>query len=85
MTTVADVVDAVAGVDTHADTLAVAIAAPVGGDRGGGGVPGHRGRDRRLIGFALAHAPGRGLLFAVEGTRCYGIGLSRAVTRLGCR
>ena len=30
MTTVADVVDAVAGVDTHADTLAVAIAAPSG-------------------------------------------------------
>ena len=31
MTRVADVVDAVAGVDSHADTLAVAIAARRGG------------------------------------------------------
>ena len=83
MPTVADVVDAVAGVDSHADTLAVAIAAPSGvvvaqGEFSTTGVG-----VQQLIRFALEHAPAPRLVFAIEGTRSYGIGLARAVARLG--
>ena len=66
MTTVADVVDAVAGVDTHADTLAVAIAAPVGAIVAEGEFPATAVGINDLIGFALAHAPGRRLLFGLR-------------------
>jgi transposase len=84
MTRVADVVDAVAGVDSHADTLAVAIAAaPSGVILARGEFPATGAGIDQLIGFALESAPGPELVFAIEGTRCYGIGLARAVARLG--
>jgi transposase len=84
MPTVADVVDAVIAVDTHADTLAAALAAaPSGVLLAEGEFPATAAGIGQLIGWALAAAPGPRVLFAIEGTRSYGIGLARAVARLG--
>ena len=83
MTTVADVVDAVAGVDTHADTLAVAVAARSGVVVAEAEFAATGAGIEDLIGWVVERAPGPRLLFAVEGTRSYGIGLARAVARLG--
>ncbi|HET9900269.1 MAG TPA: transposase [Actinomycetes bacterium] len=69
--------------DTHADTLAVAIAAASGVILAEAEFPATGSGIEELIGFALRQAPGPELVFAVEGTRSYGIGLARAVTRLG--
>jgi transposase len=83
MPTVADVVDAVIAVDTHADTLAAALAAPTGVVLAQREVAATAPGIEELIGWALDHAPGPRLVFAIEGTRSYGIGLTRALTRLG--
>jgi transposase len=83
MPTVADVVDAVIAVDTHADTLAAALGAPSGVLLGEGEFAASAAGIGELIGWALERAPGPRLLFAVEGTRSYGIGLARALVRLG--
>ena len=83
MTTVADVVDAVIGVDTHADTLAAALASPTGAVLAQCEVAATAAGIGELIGWSLAQAPGPRLVFAIEGTRSYGIGLARAVTCLG--
>jgi len=83
MPTVADVVDAVTAVDTHADTLAAALAAPSGAVIAEAEFPAGRDGIGALIGWALQAAPGPRLLFAVEGTRSYGIGLARALAALG--
>jgi transposase len=83
MPTVADVVDAVIAVDTHADTLAAALVAPSGVLLGQCELPATGAGIEALIGWALAQAPGPELAFAIEGTRSYGIGLARAVARLG--
>ena len=83
MPTVADLVDAVIAVDTHADTLAAALAAPSGVVLAQCEQPATAEGIEALIGWALAHAPGPAVVFAIEGTRSYGIGLARAVTRLG--
>jgi transposase len=83
MPTVADLVDAVIAVDTHADTLAAALAAPSGAMLAQGEFPATAEGIEALIGWALTHTPGPEVVFAIEGTRSYGIGLARAVARLG--
>jgi transposase len=83
MPTVADVVDAVIAIDTHADSLAAAVAAPSGVLLAQCEFPASGVEIEELIGWALAAAPGPRAVFAIEGTRSYGIGLARAVTRLG--
>jgi transposase len=74
---VTDQLDAVIGVDTHRDTHSAAVLRPTGAmvattviDTTGSGY-------QALLDFVLAHAPGPRLLWAVEGTRSYGIGLAR--------
>lgn len=84
MSTVADEFDAIVGVDTHADTLAAAlVAAPSGAVVVEGEFAATATGIGELIGWALEHAPGPRLAFAVEGTRSYGVGLARAVAELG--
>ena len=83
MSTVADVVDAVAGVDPHADTLAVGVVAASGVVVAEAQFAATGAGIDELIGFALDRAPGPRLVFAVEGTRCYGIGVARVVAGLG--
>ena len=79
----AEVVDAVVGVDTHRDTHEVEIASP-------NGVPIARCSIRndstgyaQLLAWIVDHAPGPRLVVSIEGTRSYGVGLSRALTAAG--
>ncbi|MCA1694429.1 MAG: transposase [Actinobacteria bacterium] len=77
----AEVVDAVAGVDTHRDTHQVEIAHPTGtpiatiSDDSTGFA--------ELLGWIFDHAPGPRLAVSIEGTRSYGVGLARAVAAAG--
>ena len=79
----AEVVDAVVGVDTHRDTHEVEIASP-------NGVPIARCSIRndstgyaQLLAWIVDHAPGPQLAVSIEGSRSYGVGLSRALTAAG--
>src|SRR3954453_22750427 len=79
----AEVVDAVVGVDTHRDTHEVEIASP-------NGVPIARCSIRndstgyaQLLAWIVDHAPGPRLVASIEGTRSYGLGVARAVTAAG--
>jgi transposase len=85
MSMLADVVDAVVGGDTHADTHALQMVWPsgvvidsltVGNDAEGFSA---------AIDWIAAHAPGPRVVVGLEGTRSYGVGLARAVTAAGLR
>ncbi len=80
MTIVAETVDAVIGVDTHTDTHSAAVVTPLGAVLAQHTVPADPAGYAELIAWAGAHAPGRRLLWAVEGTRAHGVGLCRALT-----
>jgi transposase len=68
-------VDAVIGVDTHRDTHAAALLDPNGGVRATLQVPSDRAGHARLLQRADEQAPGR-RIWALEGTGCYGAGLT---------
>ena len=68
-------VDAVIGVDTHRDRHAAALLDPNGGVRATLQVPSDRAGHARLLQLAEAKAPGR-QVWALEGTGCYGAGLT---------
>src|SRR6187549_174384 len=79
----AEVVDAVVGVDTHRDTHEVEIASP-------NGVPIARCSIRndstgyaQLLAWIVDHAPGPRLAVSIEGSRSYGVGLARAAAAAG--
>jgi transposase len=83
---VADVVDAVVGGDTHADTHTLEmVAAPSGATIATLMV------ENTERGFAKAqawlgkHAPGPRIVVGLEGTRSYGVGLARALQRADIR
>ena len=80
----AELVDAVVGVDTHRDTHQVEIAHPNGApiavttisnDSSGGYA--------ELLAWIVDHAPGPRLVVSIEGTRSYGVGLARAAAAAG--
>ena len=79
----AEQVDAVIGVDTHRDTHTLEIAAPTGAPIATLTVENDAAGYAAALGWAAAHAPGPRLVFAVEGTRSYGAGLTRAITAAG--
>jgi transposase len=83
MPTVADVVDAVVAVDTHVDTFAAVVVAPSGAALAQEQFLATAAGTEELIGWALSVAPPGRVLFAVEGTRSYGIGLVRALSGHG--
>jgi transposase len=68
-------VDAVIGVDTHRDSHAAALLDPNGGVRATLEVSSDRAGHARLLQLATAQAPGR-RVWALEGTGCYGAGLT---------
>jgi transposase len=81
----ADLVDAVVGVDTHRDTHQVEIA-------NANGIPIATCKIRNdsrgyadLLSWIIEHTPSPRLVVAVEGARSYGVGLSRALTAAGLR
>jgi transposase len=83
MTTVAEVVDAVIGVDTHRDTHTLELTSPIGARLAVVEI------ENTSLGYAQAwawigeHAPGPRLMVGSEGTRSYGIGFSRALQAAG--
>jgi transposase len=83
MSIVADRVDAVIGVDTHTDTHTAVLVSPLGAVWAELTVPATAVGYRQLIGWATEHAPDRRLMWAVEGTRSHGAGLTRALTAAG--
>jgi transposase len=84
MPIVADIVDAVVGGDTHADTHTLEIvAAPAGAVIATITVDNDTGGFTDVIAWIAEHAPGPRVVIGLEGTRSYGIGLARALGAAG--
>ena len=75
MSTLAELVDGVIGVDTHRDTLAAAALTPVGGLLAQTAARADTAGYQTLLGFARAQLPGR-RCWAIEGAGSYGAGLA---------
>jgi transposase len=75
-------VDVVIGVDTHRDRHAAALLDPNGGVRATLQVPSDRAGHARLLQLADEQAPDR-RVWALEGTGCYGAGLTRFLVEQG--
>lgn len=80
MTIVADQVDAVIGVDTHTDTHTAAIVSPIGAVLADITVTADPTGYAQLITWVASHTPGPRIIWALEGTRSHGTGLTRALT-----
>src|SRR5687768_206593 len=83
MPIVADVVDAVIGIDTHRDHHQVELAAPTGRVLATTRVANSDAGFVALAGWLAGHAPGPRLVAGVEGTRSYGVGVSRSLAAAG--
>ena len=83
MPMLADVIDAVIGVDTHRDTHHAEIAYPSGAVIATCSVASTSAGCAQLLSWAREHAPGPRLAACIEGTRSYGAGLARAATAAG--
>lgn len=83
MPMLAEVVDAVIGVDTHRDVHEAELASATGVLIARIQVNNDSAGFAELIAWVAEHAPGPALVAAVEGTRSYGIGLTRALTAAG--
>src|SRR4249919_2112083 len=79
----AELVDAVVGVDTHRDTHEVEIAHPSGAVIATCQVSNDTSGYAEVLAWILDHTPGPRLVVSIEGTRSYGIGLARAVAAAG--
>jgi transposase len=79
----AELVDAVVGVDTHRDTHEVEIAHPSGAVIATCQVSNDTSGYAEVLAWILDHTPGPRLVVSIEGTRSYGIGLTRAVSAAG--
>jgi transposase len=75
-------VDAIIGVDTHRDTHAAALLDPNGGVRATLQVPSDQAGHAQLLRLIDEQAPGR-RVWALEGTGCYGAGLTRSLVDHG--
>ena len=73
----ADNVDAVIGVDTHRDTHTAALLHRTGAIINTTVITSDSAGFAQLLDFVTARAPGDRLVWAVEGTRSYGVGLLR--------
>ena len=79
----ADLIDAVVGVDTHRDTHHVELALPTGTPIATCSITNDTSGYTHLLAWILEHAPGPRIALSIEGTRSYGIGLTRAATAAG--
>jgi len=79
----AELVDAVVGVDTHRDTHQVEIALPNGVPITSTTISNDTSGYAELLAWIVDHAPGPRLAVSIEGTRSYGIGLARAAAAAG--
>src|SRR5262245_546429 len=83
MPMLADVIDAVVGVDTHRDTHQVEIASAAGTPIATITISNDSAGYTRLLGWIFQHAPGPRVVVSMEGTRSYGAGLARALAAAG--
>jgi transposase len=83
MPRVADVADAVVGVDTHADSHTLELVSPAGGVIEMRRVGNDPAGFAAALAFLAERAPGPRVFAGVEGTRSYGIGLARALAAAG--
>jgi transposase len=83
MPMLAEIVDAVVGVDTHRDTHEAEIAHPSGAPIGVRSIDNDTSGYAELLAWIIDHAPGPRVVVAVEGTRSYGAGLARALAAAG--
>ena len=79
----AELIDAVVGVDTHRDTHQVEIAYPTGAPIATTAISNDSTGYAELLAWIFDHTPGPRLAVSVEGTRSYGVGLARAVAAAG--
>jgi transposase len=79
----AELIDAVVGVDTHRDTHELEIAAPSGATLAVCSISNDSHGYAQATCWIAEHAPGPRVVAAVEGTRSYGVGLTRALTEAG--
>lgn len=83
MPIVAELIGAVIGVDTHRETHQAEVAMPNGAPSATVEVSNATAGYARLIGWIAEHAPGPHLVVSIEGSRSYGVGLTRAVSAAG--
>jgi transposase len=83
MTMLAEVIDAVIGIDTHRDSHEVEIADPAGKPIQTLRIGNDSGGFARLLAAIAQVAPGPRVAVCIEGTRGYGIGLARALAAAG--
>jgi transposase len=79
----AELVDAVVGVDTHRDTHEAEIAHPTGTPIATCTISNDSTGYAELLAWIVDHAPGPRLVVSIEGTRSYGVGLARAAAAAG--
>lgn len=80
---IAEHIDAVVGVDTHTDTHSGCLVSPLGVQIATLTVPATGAGYLQLLRWAIEHAPGTRLVWAVEGTRSHGAGLVRTLINSG--
>jgi hypothetical protein len=80
---VAEVVDAIIGVDTHRDSHEVEIADPRGTPIATTRISNDSGGFTQLLSAIAELGPGPRVAVSLEGSRSYGIGLARALTAAG--
>ena len=85
MPMLADQVDAVIGVDTHHDTHTASIVTALGAELAHLQAPADAAGYQALLEFARASTPGPRMVWALEGTRSHGAGLTRALHGCGER
>jgi transposase len=83
MTMLAEVVDAVIGIDTHRDTHEVEIADPAGRPIAVLRIGNDSAGFAQLLAAIAEVAPGLRVAVCLEGSRSYGIGLARALAAAG--
>ena len=83
MPMLAELLDAVVGVDTHRDTHQVEIALPNGAPIAVTTISNDTTGYAELLAWIVDHAPGPRLAVSIEGTRSYGVGLARAAAAAG--
>jgi transposase len=79
----AELIDAVVGVDTHRDTHEVELALPTGIPIGTRKISNDSSGFAELLAWILDRAPGPRVVVSIEGTRSFGVGLARAVAAAG--
>jgi transposase len=83
MPMLAEVVDAVVGIDTHRDVHVAELAGPTGAPLAIVQIPNTSAGYAELLAWIAQHTPGPRVVVAIEGTRSFGIGLARALSAAG--